>query len=138
MLGLIRPSTLVDVLRILIADDHPATRRALADDLTAGGIEVCAEAASGTAAVHAALRERPDLCLLDIQMPEGDGGLVAAEEILRSLPATRVLLITATPSSAGADAAARLGAHGYVGKDISAGRLVELVRAVADGDTAYL
>ena len=60
-------------LRVLIADDHPLVRHSFRQDLEVAGIEVCAEAATGAAAVRAALAERPDLCLLDMRMPEGGG-----------------------------------------------------------------
>ncbi len=122
--------------RILIADDHPLIRLALRHDLERGGLEVCAEVSTGTEAVNAALRERPDLCLLDIQMPEG-GGLAATEAIRRSLPATKVVLITAVPDEDGVLAAARAGADGYLAKDVNPRRLPQIVRAVADGETSY-
>ena len=81
------------------------------------GTEVCAEAATGAEAVHAALATRPDLCLLDVQMPEG-GGIAAAEAIRRSLPGVGIVLITALPDEDGALAAARAGADGYLSKDM--------------------
>jgi DNA-binding NarL/FixJ family response regulator len=58
--------------RILIADDHPLMRSDLRRNLEKKGLEVCAEAPTGSDAVTAALRERPDLCLLDVRMPGGD------------------------------------------------------------------
>jgi DNA-binding NarL/FixJ family response regulator len=99
-------------LRILIADDHPLIRCALRHDLERGGLEVCADVPTGAEAVQAALRERPDLCLLDVQMPHG-GGIAAAVAIRRSLPATKIVLITADPDEDGVLAAARAGADGY-------------------------
>jgi two-component system, NarL family, nitrate/nitrite response regulator NarL len=123
-------------LRILIADDHPLIRRALRRDLERGGLEVCAEARTGAEAIEAALRERPDLCLLDVQMP-GGGGLAATAEIRRSLPAAKVVLITAVPDETGVLAAARRGADGYLAKDVDPLRLPQIIRAVADGETAY-
>jgi DNA-binding NarL/FixJ family response regulator len=123
-------------LRILIADDHPLIRLALRHDLERGGLEVCAEARTGAEAVETALRVRPDLCLLDIQMP-GGGGLAAAEAIRRSLPMAKVVLITAAPDENGVLAAARAGAHGYLAKDVNPRRLPEIICAIADGETAY-
>jgi two-component system, NarL family, nitrate/nitrite response regulator NarL len=122
-------------LRVLVADDHPGIRAALRGDIERGGLEVCAEAGTGSEAVAAALRERPDLCLLDVHMP-GDG-IAAAAAIRRALPATKIILITATPDEDGVVAAARAGADGYLGKDINPRRLPEVVRAVAGGETAY-
>ena len=122
-------------MRVLIADDHPQFRHALREDLERGGVEVCAEAGTGAEAVTAALRERPDVCLLDVQMP-GDG-TAAAKAIRRELPGTKVILITATPDEEGVMAAARAGAVGYLAKDVNPHKLPEIVRAVAEGDTAY-
>jgi len=122
-------------LRVLIADDHPWFRSDLREDLERGGIEVCAEAGTGAEAIAAAMRERPDLCLLDVHMP-GDG-LAAARAIRRALPATKVILITVTTDEDGVLAAARTGADGYLAKDVNPRRLPQIVRAVADGETAY-
>jgi two-component system, NarL family, nitrate/nitrite response regulator NarL len=130
MVGPARP------LRILLADDHRPLRRALRRDLECGGLEVCAEAGTGTEAVAAALREQPDLCLLDIQMP-GGGGLGASAEIRRLLPTAKIVLITAVPDERGVLAAARGGADGYLAKDVNPQRLPQIVRAIADGETAY-
>jgi DNA-binding NarL/FixJ family response regulator len=110
-------------------------RSALREDLARGGIEVCAEAGTGADAIAAALRERPDLCLIDVHMP--DDGLAAARAIRRSLPAAKIILITAAPDEDGVLAAARAGAHGYLAKDVSPRRLPQVLRAVAAGETAY-
>lgn len=123
-------------LRVLIADDHPLVRHSFRQDLEVAGIEVCAEAATGAAAVRAALAERPDLCLLDMRMPEG-GGLGAAKSIRLSLPATKIVLITALPDEEGIMAAARAGADGVLAKDVSRVRLPCVLHAVADGETTY-
>ena len=120
---------------MLVADDHPRIRQALRADLERGGVEVCAEAGTGPGAISAALREQPALCLLDVHMP-GDG-LAAAREIRQALPATKVILITATPDEDGVMAAARVGAAGYLAKDVNPDRLPQIVRAVANGETAY-
>lgn len=122
--------------RVLIADDHAPTRLALREELEDAGLVVCAEAATGAAALEAALRERPDFCLLDVSMPDGDG-ISAAAEIRRGLPGTKVAVITATPDSEDALAAARAGADGYLGKDIAPGRLPVVIRAILEGETAY-
>ena len=123
-------------LRVLIADDHVAMRHSFREDLEAAGIEVCAEAATGAEAVRAALAERPDLCLLDVRMPGGDG-ITAAESIRRALPAVKIVLITAFPDEDGVLAAARAGAGAYLAKDIGSRRLPHVLRAVMGGETSY-
>lgn len=122
--------------RILIADDHALIRVLLREELEKAGFEVCGEAATGAEAVEAALRERPDLCLLDVVMPAGDG-FHAAREIKRALPETKIVMVTAIPDEEGVVAAARAGADGYLGKDFDPSRLPEIVRAIAAGEVAY-
>ena len=124
------------VLRIVIADDHAPTRRSLRDQLEGAGFDVCGEAARGADALQVALRERPDVCLLDVLMPDGNG-VNAAREIKRALPETKVVLLTAVPDEEGAVAAARAGADGYLGKDTDSSRLSEVVRAIVAGEAAY-
>jgi DNA-binding NarL/FixJ family response regulator len=105
-------------------------------DLEAARIVVCGEAATGAEAVRVALAERPDLCLLDVCMPEG-GGITAAGSIRRSLPTVKIVLITAFPSEDGVLAAARAGADGYLAKDIAQRRLPYVLHAIAQGETSY-
>jgi DNA-binding NarL/FixJ family response regulator len=102
-------------LRVLIADDHVPTRTALRADLEEGGIEVCAEAGTGAQAIDAALSIRPDVCPIDMRMPD-DGGIIATEVIRQALPSAKIVLMTATPDAEGALAAARTGADGYLTK----------------------
>ena len=123
-------------LRVLIADDHVVMRRSFREDLEAAGMEVCAEAATGAEAVRAALAERPDLCLLDVRMPGGDG-ITAAESIRQALPGMKIVLVTAFPDEDGVLAAARAGADGYLTKDIGSRRLLHVLCAVMRGETSY-
>jgi two-component system nitrate/nitrite response regulator NarL len=124
------------MLRVLVADDHAPTRLLLREELEAAGLVVCAEAATGDEAVEAAAREQPDLCLLDVQMPTGDG-IAAAREIRALLPAAKLVLITVEPSEEGLLAAVRAGADGYLAKGIDALRLAHVLRVVAEGETAF-
>jgi DNA-binding NarL/FixJ family response regulator len=79
-------------LRVLIADDHPMARVGVRIALERGGFEVCAEAEDAASAIEAAERERPDICLLDIQMP--GSGIHAAEEIGKRLPDSAIVMLT--------------------------------------------
>src|SRR5919109_3717251 len=119
-------------LRIVIADDHALTRTLLREELEAAGFVVCGEAATGADALEVALRERPDLCVLDVVMP-GVSGIDAAREIKRALPQTKIVMITAAPDEEGVVAAVQAGADGYLGKDFDPLRLPEIVRAIAAG-----
>ncbi len=120
-------------IRVLIADDHELMRLELRTELEyAGGFEVTAEAADGLAAVEAALRDHPDVCLLDVYMPRCDG-IAAAAEIADRLPQTKVVMLTSSSDDAQALAAARAGAVAYLMKDVDAHRLADVLRDVLDG-----
>jgi len=122
-------------IRVLIADDHPPTR---ADMRVAVEQDprfvVCAEVSDGAAAVEAALRERPDICLLDIRMP--GSGIAATREITTRLPATRVVMITVSLDDEDLFNALRAGAMGYLLKDIDPRRLPHALSDVLAGRAA--
>jgi DNA-binding NarL/FixJ family response regulator len=102
--------------------------------LEQGGFTVCAEAGDGQGAVEAALRERPDICLLDVHMP--GGGIAAASEIMRSLPRTAVVMLTVSREDHDLFDALRAGAHGYLLKDIEPAGLPLALRSVLGGEAA--
>lgn len=119
--------------RVLIADDHPPTRSGVRRVLEEAGFVVCAEAADATAAVAEALRERPDVCLLDVRMP-GGGGVAAAAEIARRLPDAHVVMLTVSRDDDDLFDALRAGARGYLLKDIERAKLPGALRSVLDGE----
>ena len=118
--------------RVLIADDHPPTRAGVRMALERDGIEVCAEVASASEAVEAAMRERPDVCLLDVHMP--GGGPSAASKITSSLPSTLVLMLTVSRENADVVESLRRGAAGYLLKDMNPASLPVAVRAALGGE----
>lgn len=120
---------------VLLADDHPVLRLSVREDLEQAGFHVCAETASADDAVDAALREEPDLCLLDVSMP--GGGLHAAAEIATRLPATRVVMLTAHASEELVLEAVRAGADGYLLKDDHPARLPIALEDVLAGIPAF-
>ena len=120
--------------RVLVADDHPALRVAVRKTLEAGGYEVCAEADSGPAAIEAALREQPDICLLDIQMP--GNGISAAAEISTRVPETAVVMLTVSASERDLFEALSAGAAGYLLKDTDPARLPQALTGVLRGEAA--
>lgn len=121
-------------MRVLVADDHPILRQAVRNEIEEAGFEVCAEASDGPSAVAGATRTRPDLCLLDVQMP--GGGIEAAREIKRRLPDTKVVMLTAGEEADDVVAAIKAGASGYLGKDIEPARLPHVLEAVIRGELA--
>jgi DNA-binding NarL/FixJ family response regulator len=124
--------TIVDRPRVLIADDHTATRMGVRMALEADGCSVCAEAANAGDAVRAAVAEQPDICLVDLGMP-GDG-LRAVAGIVAALPETPVLVLTVSRSSDDLLDALRAGASGYLLKDMDPAQLSASVRATLDGE----
>ena len=121
-------------LRVVIADDHPPTRRGVRLALEGHGFTVCAEEASGPAAVAAAMRERPDVCLLDVHMP--GGGVEAAAEIEAALPETTVVMLTISRNDGDLFEALKAGARGYLLKDLDPARLPLALDAVLAGEVA--
>ena len=122
-------------IRVLIADDDGATRAGVRLALTGHGFEVCAEADSADAAVEAARRERPELCLVEANVP--GGGLAAAERILRAHSESVVVMLSAAVDEERLLAAVRVGARGYLLKDMDPARLPMALRGVLDGEAAF-
>jgi two-component system, NarL family, nitrate/nitrite response regulator NarL len=124
-------------IKVLIADDHKLFRQGLIglmrahDDL----VEVVGEAASGQEAIQLARRLRPDVILMDIQMPHGDG-LTATRIIRETLPEVAVVMLTASELDEHLYEAVRLGAAGYLLKDLDATELFELLAGVAHDEVA--
>jgi DNA-binding NarL/FixJ family response regulator len=121
--------------RVLVADDHDPTRydvrTALEGDVR---FSICAEAADAPTAVEAAVRERPDLCLLDIRMP--GGGVAAAWEISARLPEAKVVMLTVSQDDRDLFAALRAGASGYLLKEMDPALLPEALARVLRGEAA--
>jgi DNA-binding NarL/FixJ family response regulator len=128
------PAAMKAPVRVLVADDHPPTRRGVRLTLEQQGFVVCAEAASAQGAVDAALRERPDVCLVDVQMP--GGGIRAAGEIAARLPATTVVMLTVSDDEDDLLDALRAGASGYLLKDMDTEQLPVALWAVLRGEAA--
>ena len=104
-------------LRLLIVDDQPLIRRGLAMMLAAeAGIEVVGQAADGLDAIEQALASRPDVVVMDLQMPRASG-VTATREITARLPATRVVVLTTYDHDELVFEAIRAGAHAYLLKD---------------------
>jgi DNA-binding NarL/FixJ family response regulator len=124
----------IDVMtvRVLIADDHAPTRAGVRMALERGGLEVCAEASTAREALEAALRERPDACLLDVRMP--GGGSAAASSITARLPQAAVLMLSVSRDQADLLESLRRGASGYLLKDMNPDRLSAAVRAAIHGE----
>lgn len=123
------------LVRVLIADDHAPTRADVRRALDADGrFEICADTADAAGAVQAAVRERPDMCLLDVRMP--GGGLSAVWEIAARLPRTKVVMLTVSREDADLFAALRAGAEGYLLKTMNFTQLPDALHGVLSGEAA--
>jgi two-component system NarL family response regulator len=120
--------------RVLIADDHFPTRVGVRLALEEDGFIVCAEESTGPGAVTAALRDRPDVCLLDVHMP--GGGIEAATMIRSRLPDTKIVMLTSSGNDEDLFAALQAGASGYLPKGILPAKLGPAVRDVLRGEAA--
>jgi DNA-binding NarL/FixJ family response regulator len=117
---------------VLLADDHEPTRAEMRRAIDADDrFRVCEEAADAPGAVAAALRERPDICLLDVRMP--GSGLAAAWEIGAQLPESRVVMLTVSDDDSDVMVALNSGVAGYLLKSIDRRRLPHALWDVHQG-----
>ncbi len=123
------------VIRVLLADDHPVVRAGVTGMLaTEPGLEIVGEAGSGEEAVDLARALRPDVILMDLRMPGGDG-VSATRRIRAELPGTAVLVLTTYDTDADILRAVEAGAAGYLLKDLPRADLAAAIRAAARGET---
>ena len=123
-----------EIVRVLIADDHPVVRSGIRGMLASDpGIEVVAEARNGVEAVDISLRERPDVVLMDLRMPELDGAS-ATSEIKRQRERTQIVVLTTYETDSDIVRAIDAGAIGYLLKDVSLEEIRSAVRAAARGE----
>ena len=112
-----RKSSLASKIRVAIVDDHPMVRRGVSETLSEeADIELAGVGGSAHDAIRFAREERPDLILLDIALP--GGGIEAAEEIAKSYPDIKVVMLTVREDRATVKAALRAGARGYLVKGV--------------------
>jgi DNA-binding NarL/FixJ family response regulator len=123
------------MIAVLLVDDHPVVRAGLAGILQGEpDIEVVGEAGSAAEAVTVARTALPDVVLMDLRMPGGDG-VTATLEVLAAVPAARVVVLTTYETDADILRAVEAGAAGYLLKDASRAELVSAIRAAARGET---
>ncbi|HYF73444.1 MAG TPA: response regulator transcription factor [Nocardioides sp.] len=123
-------------IRVMVVDDHPLWREAVERDLAQAGLDVVATAADGREALARFPAARPDVVLLDLQIPAPDGVAVTAA-IAEQLPDARVLILSASGEQADVLAAVKAGATGYLVKSASREELLDAVRRVAEGDPVF-
>jgi DNA-binding NarL/FixJ family response regulator len=122
-------------IRVLIVDDHPLTRDALAALLTQHGFDIVGQAGDGDEAIESARRLQPELILLDLSMP-GLNGIDALPKLREAAAAAEVVVLTASGTEDNLLAAIRAGAAGYLLKTEPPERLVEFLHAAVHGEAA--
>jgi DNA-binding NarL/FixJ family response regulator len=124
-------------LRIVVADDHGVVREGLRALLSAvQGYELVGTAATGAEAIRAAVMLRPDVLVMDIQMP-GVTGIDATREISRVAPRVAVLMLTMFEDDESVFAAMRAGALGYMLKGADPDKMIRAIAAVAGGEAIF-
>lgn len=122
-------------IRVMLVDDHALVRAAVRQALTAPDIEMVAEAATAEEAVALAPGVRPDVLLVDIDLP-GMDGVELVRELAPRLPDTRIVMLTVSRTDHDLLDAMRSGADGYLTKDLSPEALLRAVRSAHDGELA--
>jgi DNA-binding NarL/FixJ family response regulator len=130
------PDAADPALRVLVVDDHPIWRDGVARDLEAAGFVVCGTAGDGAQALRIAAAARPDVVLLDLQLPDMSGVEVAAGLAAVATP-PRVLVLSASGERQDVLDAMTAGATGYLVKSASMAELLDAVRRVAAGDAVF-
>ena len=123
-------------LTVMVVDDHPIWRDAVARDLAEDGFAVVATAEGVEAARRRAAVVQPDVVLMDMRLLDGDGA-AATEAVLEVAPKARVLVLSASAERDDVLQAVKAGASGYLVKSASRTELAEAIRATAAGRAVY-
>ena len=123
-------------IRVMVVDDHPVWREAVARDLTEAGSEVVATAGDGPEAVRRAAAARPQVVLLDLQLPTLSG-IEVTRQLVTADPSVRVLVLSASGEQQDVLDAVKAGATGYLVKSASREELLEAVGRTAAGDAVF-
>jgi DNA-binding NarL/FixJ family response regulator len=123
-------------VKLLIVDDHEVVRTGLKALLAAADIKIVAEASSGDAAVRLALKHNPNVVLMDVRMPDGDG-LTALGRIKLDRPEIPIVIYSGFDNPSYVARAVALGASAYVLKGAGKDKLIEVIRQAAQGNSVW-
>ncbi|MEP7025456.1 MAG: response regulator transcription factor [Actinomycetota bacterium] len=122
--------------RVMVVDDHPIWRDAVAADLAAAGFDVVAAVGDGAQALRVLAAVRPDVVVLDLQLPDLPG-VEVTRGVLAAQPAVRVLVLSASAEQQDVLDAVTAGASGYIVKSASRAEFLDAVRRTAAGDAVF-
>jgi DNA-binding NarL/FixJ family response regulator len=123
-------------IAVMVVDDHPIWRDGVARDLEEAGYKVVATAGDGEAAVRIAAAARPQVLVVDLQMPKLSGAEVT-RQVIAADPSIRVLVLSASGEQADVLEAVKAGALGYLVKSASRAELIDAVARTAAGETVF-
>jgi DNA-binding NarL/FixJ family response regulator len=123
-------------VRVMVVDDHPMWRNAVARDLKEAGFDVVAAVGEGAQALRVAGSVRPDVIVLDLQLPD-ISGVEVARGLLAARPETRVLILSASGEQQDVLDTVKVGAAGYIVKSASRAEFLDAVRRTAAGDAVF-
>jgi DNA-binding NarL/FixJ family response regulator len=124
------------MVRVMVVDDHPMWREAVARDLTEAGHEVVASTGEGAQAVRVVAAARPDVVVLDLHLPNLSG-VDTLRGLLAGCPGVRVLMLSASGEQRDVLDAVKAGASGYLLKSAGRDEFLDAVRRTADGDAVF-
>jgi len=123
-------------MRVMVVDDHPMWRDSVSRDLGEAGFEVAAATGEGAQAVRIAASVRPDVVVLDLQLPD-ISGVDVTRGVLAAYPSARVLILSASGEHRDVLDAVKAGATGYILKSASRAEFLEAVRRTAAADAVF-
>jgi DNA-binding NarL/FixJ family response regulator len=123
-------------IRVMVVDDHPMWRDAVARDLTEAGYDVVATVADGAQALRVIGAARPDVVVLDLQLPD-TSGVEVTRALRTACPAARVLVLSASGEQQDVLDAVKAGAVGYLLKSAALAEFLDAVRRTAEGDAVF-
>ena len=123
-------------IRVMVVDDHPMWRESVSRDLTNAGYEVVATIGEGRQSVRIAAAARPDVVILDLQLPD-ISGVEVINGLLDAVPGVRVLMLSASGEQQSVLDAVKAGASGYLLKSATPAEFLEAVERTAAGDTVF-
>jgi DNA-binding NarL/FixJ family response regulator len=123
-------------MRLVLCDDNRILCEALASVLQARGHQIVAIAINAADAVTAVAAHRPDACLLDLRFPDGSG-LDAAQAIRRCQPDTKILVLSCLSDPSAVSEAKKMGAAGFLRKDLKARSIIDALDVIGAGGTAF-